>query len=510
MKLSDLNTYKVVSRPTPVAPPAEPQKDLLTRATDIATIIPGTRAIGESIGTAAFNIGQLAQGKTNLAPVDIPKTIGGYLQAGSLPASLGIAAPASVIGAAGQYGSLGAVSSLGASMENGNDPGEALKDTLTGGAVGAGLGATFNLLGKGITALAKKTGPSALSFSSGVPKNAIERAAQNPQVARQGLDMNVNEIRSKAVSSLQTLHNDLGKEFEVGLKAVTNTTGQTKAGVTFNQKGFIKGAKAMQSRLTEYSRDFAREFRLGTKASPEGILISFEKSPITSPGEQRAVQETFKTISTWDDFSAKGLQDLAERVGSLRKFESGAKTESSAIVSKIYNKITGAGGQGDHGLISKFYPELAELRTNYAKNRKILDEIGDILSADKKNPVAIQSSVTRLDNLFKQNKDEYLNIIRQLGERSGIDYLSLLAGGEFQKVLPNFIRGLGGGAAVSVGASILNPYLLLLAPLFSPRAVGAIVRNAPAVAKTTSQLTRAATTQAIQQTVPEEEQPQAQ
>src|SRR5262249_17845354 len=92
---------------------------------------------------------------------------------------------------------------------------------------------------------------------------------------------------------------------------------------------------------------------------------------------------------------------------------------------------------------------------------------------------------------------EYLNAIKQLSQRSGVDYLSLLAGGEFQKVLPGFVRGLGGGGALSVSASFLNPYLLLLAPLFSPRAVGVITRNAPKAAKAVSPLVRSATTQAI-------------
>jgi hypothetical protein len=259
----------------------------------------------------------------------------------------------------------------------------------------------------------------------------------------------------------------------------------------------------MRSRLTEYSRDFAREFRLGTSASPDGIVINFDKSPITKPGEQRAVQEAFKSISTWSDFSAKGMQDLAERIGSLRNFESGAKTESSAIVSKIYNKVTGAGGQKDHGLISTYYPDLFKIRSNFGTNKKVLDEIGSVLSFDNKDPKAIQGAVSRLDTIFKENRDTYLNVVKQLGDRSGVDYLALLAGGEFQKVLPGFVRGIGGGGTLAASAYFLNPYMLLLSPLFSPRAVGAITRNAPAVAEGTSKAVRALTTQAVAKTVPQ-------
>ncbi len=60
----------------------------------------------------------------------------------------------------------------------------------------------------------------------------------------------------------------------------------------------------------------------------------------------------------------------------------------------------------------------------------------------------------------------------------------MLAGTEFQRVLPGFVRGLGGGGALSVGAAVLNPFLLLLAPLFSPKAIGKVITNAPKLGKT--------------------------
>lgn len=478
--------------------------------------------LGEAIGRSVYSIGEAVQ-QRSFAPIemaakqnsdDYSRIVGSAAASVALPASLAVAAPAGVLGAAAQYGGFGAVQAGAESLAQGNDTGQATIDAAKGGAFGAGAGTVFNLLGRLVTWGAGKTAPTTLSFTSGVPKEAIEANLKNPQVAKQGLTMSVAEVRDKAVGSLQSLYNDLGSEFETGLKEIVSTSGQTKAGMTFKQAGqgqaadFLKSASAMRDRLTDYGREFAREFRLSTKATPEGIQIGFDLSPITKPGEQRAVQDTFKTISTWKDFSAKGLQDLAERIGSLRNFESGAKTESSAIVSKIYNKITGAGGQADHGLISKYYPELHQLRTNYAQNRKTLDEIGSVLSFDKKDPKAVQGAITRLDNIFKENRDTYLNIIKQLGERSGVDYLSLLAGGEFQKILPGFVRGIGGGGALAASASFINPYLILLAPLFSPRAVGAITRNAPAAAKTTSTLTRAATTEAISKTVPQSPQSQ--
>lgn len=485
MTINDLKgKYSVVSpsggspSPSVATQPitTSPGPDLLQRSSDIATsIFPGTKAIGEGLGTAFANIGRLAKGQSPNIPVNVPKMAGGILQAGALPVSLGAAAPASIGRAALQYGALGAVSAGGASLENGNNALQVGKDSVTGGAINAVAGGAFNLLGKGISAVASKAGPSALSFTSGVPKNAIDQAIKNPTVAKEGVSASVNDVRSKAVSSLQSLHSDLAGEFKAGLSKVNPAP--------------VDGA-SLGSQLFQNAKAISQEYKVGL----QGATPSFQKSAIVSAGEQRNVKEAFNTIKTWSDFSPQGMQGLSARIGALKKWDEAGTPRASAIVGRIYSNVNDA--------IKTNYPDLASLRTNYAKNRKVLDEIGNVLSAGKDKPTQIQASVSRLDNLFSQNKDEYLNAIKQLSDRSGVDYLSLLAGGEFQKVLPDFIRGLGGGGAVGVGASLLNPYLLLLAPLFSPRAVGGIVNNAPKAANATSKLTRAITTQAIRAAVP--------
>lgn len=483
----------------------------------IQSIFPGQKT-GEAIGTLAGAAITGAKEKLGFAPsgtsaqYDLnaptpPQITGDILQGAALIGGVKIPLPTSALGGAAgiasrtaqsalQYGALSGAGALGKGLENQQTIPEIAKEVATAGAIGAVTGGVFNLLGEGVSALAKKVAPTTLSFTSGVPKEAISQAIENPEVARQGVKMPLSEIHSKAVGSLKTLKSDLGTEFSTALDQIKVETGQTKAGMTYNRGGFLGSARKLGDNLTEYGRTFAREFRIGTKSTPEGIVLDFTKSPIVKGGEKANVQEVFNTISNWGDFSARGMQDLAERVGALRNFESGAKTESSVIISKIYNKIAGTGNA--EGLIPKFYPELAKIRTNYAVNKKVLDTIDEVLNASKtKSPTAVQSAIGRLDNIFKENKDTYLNIIKELGRRSGVDYLSLLAGGEFQRIMPDFIRGLGGGAAVSVGASLLNPYLILLAPLFSPRVAGALVTNAPKVAQTTEKVVRGMATQAI-------------
>lgn len=451
--------------------------------------VPGAQvgaAVGDSIGSLSTALKFALQGKFSEARAALkpggseasPLKVGGdALRAAVLPVSLAVAAPASATAAALQYGAFGAAQGAGDALADGKSLPEVGKEALFSGAIGAVTGGAFNLLGKGLSAVASKTGPSALSFTSGVPKTAIQQAADNPALAKEGLGMSVNEVRTKAVSSLQTLHNTLGSEFKQGLTNVGTDLAPT--------------AQKIPATLLSEAQDIARQFKITTSAGAKGLAADFSNSAIVKGGEETAVRKALETISTWSDFSPQGMQTLSERIGALRNFESGAQTQSSAVVGKIYHAVGDA--------IEKTYPDLAALRTNYATNRKVLDEIGNVLSADKTKPTSVQASVSRLDNLFKDNKDEYINIIRQLGERSGVDFLSLLAGGEFQKVLPGFVRGLGGGGAVGIGASVLNPYLLLLAPLFSPRAVGAITRNAKPAATAAAQITRAIATQTIPQ-----------
>lgn len=493
MKLSELKSYKVVGA-TPstenpaTSPAAADNRDLLSKASDFITKnnLPGAQ-LGAAVGSSLADIAQAVKTRSfdpilNSSQPNFGKVVGDTVRSVALPVSFAAAAPATIAGAVGQFGALGAVQAAGESMARGSDVQDVAKDALIGGATGAGAGAAFNLLGKGISYVAGKTAPTALSFTSGVPKNAIQQATANPAVAKEGLGMSVGQVRDKAVTVLQGLHNDLGKEFKQGLALISDIAPVDNTAA---------------EKLVANAQSIAKKFNVFSTASPDGLVADFSKSAIVKGGEETAVQKTLQTISTWDDFSAKGLEELAQRVGALRNFESGAQTKSSAIVGEIYNSV--------NNVIKTAHPELAALRTNYANNRKVLDEISNVLSASKDQPTQIQASVSRLNALFKDNKDEYVNAIRQLSQRSGVDFLSLLAGGEFQKVLPSFIRGLGGAGVVGVGASLLNPYLLLLAPLFSPRVVGSAIRNAPAAAKATSQLTRAGTTQAIQQLTPKAE-----
>lgn len=471
-------------------------KDFLTTASDIVgKIFPGKQT-GEAIGTlgglAYTKAKDVLQGTDVAQNYDVsaplPLQVGGDVLKGAatiaglkapLPSSAlkGAAGIASrTAQSAGMFGAIGGAQALGQSLTEQ----QGAKDTISNVGKAAGtsavLGTVFNLLGEGISAAAKKVGPSALEFTSGVPKSAIQQAAENPNVAKQGLKMNVNEVRTQAESALNSLQSDLNNELNNGLTVVSQTA------------QIPPNVHQIPNKILENVQGFTDKLGIGLKKSAKGVSTDFAKSAIVQPGEQKAVQTALDTVNSWTDFSPDGMVKLSQRIGALKDFDSSGITRSSAIVGKIYGAVNKE--------IANTYPEVSKLRTNYANNQEVLDTISQVLNASKDKIGSQQAAVTKLDNIFKENRDLYINAIKELSQRSGTDILSLLAGGEFQKLLPGYVRGIGGAATVGV-ASYFNPWAILLAPLFSPRGAGVIARNANAIGKTTSTLVRAATTKAV-------------
>lgn len=486
------NTGRTLGDITPVATVTPKSSALDGFANVVQSIFPG-KNLGNAIGSSLYDFAsagkQAIKGdfkgalKTISTPdpnVDPKKVIGDVVQAVALPTSLALPGAKTVLGAATQFGGLSALQGAGSKLSEGGTVAESGKEGLKSGAVGAVTGGVFHLLGNLVTKVAEKVAPTVASVTSGVPAEAIKQASVNPSVTKEGIKMTVNEVRNKAVSSLQTLHNDLNTEFQAGTKLLGDAP--------------LPTADKISSKLIEKTHEIASEFKLSVSTSAQGLTADFAKSSIVKAGEQNAVNKVLETVSTWDDFSEKGLQALNQRVNAFKNFEEGGVTKSSALVGKIHDAL----GK----VIEEASPALDTLNKNYSTNKKVLDEISNVIGGQARTPTQIQGAVTRLDNLFKENRDEYVNIIRELGNRSGVDYLSLLAGGEFQKLLPNYIRSaVAVGSVGGIGAIASNPLSMLLLPLFSPRAVGAVARNAPKIADTTAKVVRAAATQSIPKVV---------
>lgn len=494
MRQSGMTPQQIEQLNTSATKPAV--HDFLSTASNIVgSIFPG-KQVGQAIGTLgglAFEKAKgLVGGQDNSKFYDtsapsVGQVVGDVAKGAATVAGLKLPLPSSALGgiagvasrtaqAAGTFGAIGGVQGLGESMVNKDTLGQTVANTAKSAGMSAALGGVFNLLGEGVATVAKKLGPSTLEFTSGVPKEAIKQASENPNVAKQGLKMNVNEVRTQAETALTSLQHDLNSELDQGLQTVAQTA------------QIPPNVHQIPNKILANIKGFTNKLGIDFTATPKGIVTDFSKSAIVQPGEKSAVEEAIKTVSSWTDFSPNGIVKLSQRIGALRNFDSSGVTRSSAIVGKIYGAI--------NDNIAQIYPEVSKLRTNYANNQEVLTTISDVLNATKDKIGSQQSAVTKLDNIFKENRDLYINAIRELSKRSGTDFISLLAGGEFQKILPGYIRGIGGAATVGV-ASYFNPWSLLLSPLFSPRGVGVIARNASSVGKTASTLVRSATTKIV-------------
>lgn len=457
----------------------------------IQSFFPG-KQVGESIGTLG---GYLTSSNKENYDLNAPKplkVVGDVVEGAALVGGLKAPLPSTVLGNAGQFAGLSGASALGEGLSKDNGVGQITTDVAKASAIGGITGGVFGLLGKGLSKIGEKVVPPITEFTTGVPSGAVKEAIASPEAAKIGrTKMSLTEIRNNAANTLSNpqsgLYKNLSDEFATGLGQVSKQYMpdiQATEGLIENAGNITKQGTGLANK----AKRLLNEFRISSKNG----IADFEKSAVVKGAEKTNIQEALDTINNWTDYTPKGLQGLSERVGALRNFDTPSGSKNSIILDQIYNKIA-----GDKGIIESLYPELHTLRTNFATNKKMLDQIDTIINSTTKNPKQVQASINNLDNLFKQNKETYINLIRELSQRSGIDILGQIAGTDFQKALPNFIRGLGGGGALGVGAAVLNPYLLLLAPLFSPRAVGKALESAPQITKTAKTLIRSGISQSI-------------
>jgi hypothetical protein len=140
--------------------------------------VTGANAVGDSLGTAGFDAGQIVQGKnpfTNPAKVGGVtqpglnpaanahplQEAGGIIQGGATVAGLG-AAPATIGGAIGIGAGAGGLSSAGSALAGGADVGSALKQGAIGAAVGGGTAGAIAGAGKVLSMLPNRLVQSAL------------------------------------------------------------------------------------------------------------------------------------------------------------------------------------------------------------------------------------------------------------------------------------------------------------------------------------------------------------
>ena len=479
-------TPEAPAQPAGQAPLVKGDENLLVK---IASAL-GMKPLGESIGRGLFKLtsesrdlnklveeGKVGGREEVLGKAPTAKqVIGSGLQTAALATPIGAAK--TLAGRAAQFAATGAAQGLGSALEQEKTPGESLKQT----ALTSIISAAFPVVGRGISVAAKKSATpiaeistNLLSQLTGKEPEVIKRAFSNPQAVAQAMSGKVvpTQIRDEAISVLKTAGNQARGTFDDTLDALQKTF-PVKKGAMFleladgTKKSIdnITAPEVIQSKIGNIGSKVAssvRDFRISISGSGR---LNFDKmtSAITSPSEKKQIQEAVSLVLDQKDFTPKGMQAVAERLGNLRKFTEGAASKSSAVITKIAREYGKA--------IKNVYPELSTLRSEYSIYKNMEAALKPLLRPKGTTPDAITSSITKLQTIFKENNIAYLRALQQLEQKSGKDFLSQIAGSQ----LKSFAAGSYGSriaeGSLIAGGIFVNPLLLAVIPLFSPRVVG--------------------------------------
>lgn len=202
MTIDELNgDFKVIGASSN-APTITPQKDLLQTASDVGgKLFPGTKQIGESLGTIAAAGGRALEGDTQGAQdilatqKTVPELAGAYVASGaSLLGTTGVGTTGGLLAKALQSAGIGAAIGGGTSAAEGKDIGNVAKDAAIGGAIG------------GVTSAAFSGGEAALKSFRALPQRLIRSATgQSKNEILAGKDITKYVLENKKIGTADQL-----------------------------------------------------------------------------------------------------------------------------------------------------------------------------------------------------------------------------------------------------------------------------------------------------------------
>lgn len=353
----------------------------------------------------------------------------------------------------GSYGA--SFATANALQENKNIINEALKGMATGALVGVAVPAVIEGTVRAIKNIS--------SLYSGVPKEAIQRAFDNPEIVGKAVrkyasnPQNTEEILTKAENALQVIKEQRSNDYQQALEVIKNDIFITKTGPNAGRM-YIKNPQTGVSTPTQFTTQ-------GVKSELTKTLKQFN-TKILSNAEQKQIGELQNLVKNWDDFTPLGLNDL--RRAFRNRVVIGNSKELNAIVSRTENNLK--------SYINKKAPQIAEMNASYAQASEFINKLQEEIFGKTK----IMKDSTKLDrllNIFNQKSDLKQDLIKELGDKAGVDLINEITGAVMANWLPtNWVqRFVLGGAGL--GAVAFSPSTIPLAiSAASPRVVGKAAR----------------------------------
>lgn len=436
----------------------KPQEDIPFVPKPLEPIVRGAAKVGEFLGMKPLAT-SIAEGLAGAPQTQTPKQIAGSaLQTGLLVTPLGV--PKTLLGKTLQFAGIGAGFGFGKGLEEGKTIPESAKEAIKSGVITGAL----PVVGKGLAIAGKKVAKpigeavsSVLGQFIGKPAEVIKKAFQDPEkVARAMALKKIPEtIRTESINLLSGLKTEAKTAFRKGLEEQQKLHPFGKTGQILVQKEF--------GNIKSNVSNLLRDNRVAISGTGK---LNFDKltSAIVSPYERKNVQSAIETIFNQKKFLPKDVQAVSAKLTKLSKYTEGAIPQSSAIIRQIHSAYKKG--------LETAYPKLADIRKKYAVEKKVYDELDNLLGVGKFKPTNITSAIKRLSNVFREDNELYLDVIKKLEARTGIDILAQLAASEFGKLAPASFGSKIAQAGLLAGGVFINPFIFLAFPLFSPKFVG--------------------------------------
>jgi len=385
-------------------------------------------------------------------PAELAGEIGGLPYAAAnkiLPASQAIKTGAemlpSLLRLSGKSAIAGGVQGALTPEETGLSPAEFAGEKALGIGTSGLVGGAIPGVVQGAKYLAKGI-PQVLGMTTGAGDRAIKEAYK---AGKQGDETLLNNMRG-----------------EVSAEEVLNDAKTALANMRANRKDvYQQGIETTKKGQIFYKFD-PIEKELKNQLETLKVSNLGKEMPLVGEAELNKIGELTAEIEKWKKtpelWTASGLDGLKRRLDAIYPEN---LPQAQRVISAVRNKV---------------YNHIVELDPNYAKTMKAYEEaikveqqIEKSLSLSKKtaNDTAIRKLLSLSRNNANTNfgyRQELANVLQQQG---GKNLEPALAGQALNSLMPKGLVARGSLSSMGVGG-LINPSLLLGAPLTSPRLVG--------------------------------------
>jgi hypothetical protein len=318
------------------------------------------------------------------------------------------------------------------------------------GLVSSGVSKTASLASKPISKVVKE----AVGAYTGRGPGFIEEMVKGSEAAEKAMRGQITgeEIVKHAKDALQKVRDTRHSEYLNKLDAVRA-----------NPTDLSNVHNGLKSKLGTLSTP--DEFDLGISVNKKGVpVVDFSKSTIIE--HQNVVKKAVQDVLTWDDTTARGLDNLSKRLGTYVA-QSGRGTPAESFVTQLKNEVKSG--------LKRTVPEYDEMTRGYYEASNLIKDIESNLMLRKEGMtgrITADNTLRRLSSALQEGKEMRKDLLLALGTKSGMEVPSEVAGYLAGQWIPAGILGKGLTMGSAYALHFLNPYWWPVIAASSPRVVG--------------------------------------